>query len=162
MRPDSCVLVCLSFIARKRSLGQGNVFTTVCHSVHRQGSASRGVCIQGGGGSLHAGRVYIQSDTTGYTQRADGTHPSGMHSCFLWIYMPLDLNLCIILSISSTGELTWVFRSVGKISEELCWFDNGKAAAKWNKYSKYSAFCLARIIDVFWANESNRNSNQPQ
>ena len=51
--------------ARKRSLGQGGVFTPVCHSVHREGlhpgglppgglhwrggSASRGVCMRGGG-----------------------------------------------------------------------------------------------------------------
>ena len=52
--------------ARKRSLGQGNIFTNFCHSVHRQGvciqeslplgrSASRGVCIQGG---LHPGRLH--------------------------------------------------------------------------------------------------------
>ena len=26
------------FTARKRSLGQGNIFTPVCHSVHRGGS----------------------------------------------------------------------------------------------------------------------------
>ena len=62
--------------ARKRSLGQGNVFTPVCHSVHRgvsipacttgrmtggslsRGSLSRGVSVQGGlcpGGSLSRG-----------------------------------------------------------------------------------------------------------
>ena len=29
-RLDSCI-----FTARKRSLGQGNIFTSVCHSVHR-------------------------------------------------------------------------------------------------------------------------------
>ena len=46
--------------ARKQSLGQGNVFTPVCHSVHmgvhsRGGvSASRGVCM---GGCLNPGRV---------------------------------------------------------------------------------------------------------
>ena len=42
--------------ARKRSLGQGNVFTPVCHSVHRGGhcpsmhhrSHGRGVSVQGG------------------------------------------------------------------------------------------------------------------
>ena len=35
--------MCGIFTDRKRSLGQGNVFTPVCHSVH------------GGGGSLHPG-----------------------------------------------------------------------------------------------------------
>ena len=29
------------YYRRKRSLGQGNIFTPVCHSVHRGGSASR-------------------------------------------------------------------------------------------------------------------------
>ena len=83
--------------ARKRSLGQGNIFTNFCHSVHRQGvciqeslslgrSASRGVCIQGG---LHPGRLHQTlerlspplSDTMGYDQRVGGTHPTRMHSC---------------------------------------------------------------------------------
>ena len=68
------------------------------------GSASRGICIQGvciqGGLHLRGGGVCIQgglhpvgggcawglgrppqSDTTGYGQRAGGTHPTGMHSC---------------------------------------------------------------------------------
>ena len=41
--------------ARKRSLGQGNVLTPVCHSVHKGGFASGGICIQGG---LHPGDLY--------------------------------------------------------------------------------------------------------
>ena len=48
------------FTARKRSLGQGNIFTPVCHSVHR-----------GGGGvvSQHApGSHYIRSYTGAATQ----------------------------------------------------------------------------------------------
>ena len=36
---------CEIFTARKRSLGQGNIFTPVCHSVHQ------GVCSEGGGGA---------------------------------------------------------------------------------------------------------------
>ena len=71
------------FTARKWSLGQGNVFTSVCTSVHEGGdlhqrgrSASRagGVCIGGG-----LGRP--SPDTTGYGQQTGGTHPTGMHSC---------------------------------------------------------------------------------
>ena len=44
---------------RKRSLGQGNVFTPACHSVHRGwGSLSReGVCL-GGGSSLSSDVLY--------------------------------------------------------------------------------------------------------
>ena len=60
-----------NFIARKRSLMQGNVFTPVCHSVYQGGVSSqhasqvtclhtgrseyRGVCIQGGGGQTSPG-----------------------------------------------------------------------------------------------------------
>ena len=47
-----------------------------------KGSASRrGVCIQG---SLQPGEWTYpsKSDTTGYSQRAGGMHPTQMHSCF--------------------------------------------------------------------------------
>ena len=58
--------------ARKRSLGQGKVFTPVCHSVHRgrgsalrgsppRGHASRGLCIWGSASNrgLHPGGVHL-------------------------------------------------------------------------------------------------------
>ena len=49
------------FTARKRSLGQGNVFTTVCSQ--GRGSASKGICLRrpasGGGGSA-SGEFCIQ------------------------------------------------------------------------------------------------------
>ena len=40
--------------ARKRSLGQGNIFTPVCHSVHRGGMRGfiRGVCMVFLGGGV--------------------------------------------------------------------------------------------------------------
>ena len=91
--------------ARKRSLGQGNVFTPVYHSVHRggwlpsmhhrshdrgeegqppRGSPFRGVCIQGVGQTLPMGYYGIQ---------AGGTHPTGMHYCltFLLVIRKFDL-----------------------------------------------------------------------
>ena len=38
-----CILLeCFLFTARKRSLGQGNIFAPVCYSVHRGGTWSRG------------------------------------------------------------------------------------------------------------------------
>ena len=69
----------------QRSCGQGNIFTPVCHSVHRGG----------GSASMHAGIPTPpdqadppdQSDpppgelTPAYGIRAAGTHPTGMHSC---------------------------------------------------------------------------------
>ena len=63
-RPRSQEVPDLSFCRPQTKFGQGNVFTPVCHSVHRgvwlqggsatrgaacRGSASRGVCLQGKG-----------------------------------------------------------------------------------------------------------------
>ena len=40
------------------------------------GSASSGVCLQGGWADLPP-----RWDTMGYSQQGGGTHPTGMHSC---------------------------------------------------------------------------------
>ena len=87
------VLFCapfLIFAARKRSLRRLCFYTClsvilfaggggVCirGGLHTGGSASRGVSIQGGWADPPP------SDTTGYGQRAGGTQPTGMHSCYL-------------------------------------------------------------------------------
>ena len=48
--------------ARKRSLGQGNVFTSVCHSVHNCGGGFP-PCITGHmTGGLHLGGHYLIAD----------------------------------------------------------------------------------------------------
>ena len=63
--------------ARKRSLGQGNIFTPVCHSVHKGGSTGQvPPRDQVHPRAVHAGR---------YGQQAGGTHPTGMHSCLIII-----------------------------------------------------------------------------
>ena len=91
------LLECMLVTTRKRSLGQGNIFTPVCHSVHKGGVPGQvppspgqvhppgtppGRFTPGGRytsgrytppGAVHAGR---------YGQQAGGTHPTGMHSCF--------------------------------------------------------------------------------
>ena len=49
--------------ARKRSLWLGNIFTSVCHSVHRGGlvgGGRGGFCIQGGVGQVHNGHFKLQ------------------------------------------------------------------------------------------------------
>ena len=56
------------FTARKRSLGQGNIFTPVCHSIHGGGVPGPGGC--------------AWWRPPGAATAAGGTHPSGMHSCF--------------------------------------------------------------------------------
>ena len=76
-------------------LPQGNVFTPVCHSVHR-------VSVSGPGGSATSlradtpqgrkplgrpprqtppGQTPPAQSMLGYGQQAIGTHPTGMHSC---------------------------------------------------------------------------------
>ena len=60
--------------ARKRSLGQGNIFTPVCHSVH-------------GGGGIPA-------------CIAGGTHPTGMHSCFVLNFLySSEINFRAVSSV---------------------------------------------------------------
>ena len=94
-------------------LGQGYVFTGVCNSVHRGGVSA----------SVHAGihtplgadtpweqtppgadtppeqtppwsRHHPAAEHAGrYGQRAGGTHPTGMQSCFLWCLSLLNVNI---------------------------------------------------------------------
>ena len=73
-------------------LGQGNVFTGVCDSVHRRGGVSA---------SVHAGMHPPREDTPksrhpppppAYGQRAAGTHPTGMHSRFIMWLMSLSAS----------------------------------------------------------------------
>ena len=72
---------------------------SVSHSVHGGGD---GGLHPGEGSTSRVGRVCIQgvgwadphppSDTTGYGQRAGGTHPTGMHSCFRKIYITTSFS----------------------------------------------------------------------
>ena len=72
--------------ARKRSLGQGNMFTGVCLSTGWMpgagGAWSRGCLLWEGGlvqGGAWSGGVPGGDPPTGAA--AGGTHPTGMHSC---------------------------------------------------------------------------------
>ena len=46
--------------ARKRSLGQGNIFTPVCHSVHRGACVVWGACMVVGGVHGCGGHTWLQ------------------------------------------------------------------------------------------------------
>ena len=102
------------FIARKWSLGQGNVFTPVCHSVHRGVYPS----IQWGrhpppkADMPSLGRHLPQadsphSDTTGYSQQVGGTHPTGIHTCFFSEH--LVIHLCIQRLITFVEKYSAMF-----------------------------------------------------
>ena len=68
----SSLIVSAIFTARKRSLGQGNIFTPVCHSVHRGvpglggGAWSWVVCSWGGGLLLRVGGAWWRLPPDGY------------------------------------------------------------------------------------------------
>ena len=51
------------FTACKRSLGQGNIFTPACHSVHRGGLLLGGCLVPGG---LLSGRCLVETPPDGY------------------------------------------------------------------------------------------------
>ena len=66
--------------ARKRSLGQGNMFTGVCLST-------------GGGGGVPGGDTPRDGSTA-----VGGTHPTGMHSCY-------DIRLLTLQFFSSEPSI---------------------------------------------------------
>ena len=71
--------------SHKRSLGQGNVFTPVCHCLHMRNwlpSMHHKSHDQGGlpSGGLHLGIGQTPSSTMGYGQQVGSAHPTGMHS----------------------------------------------------------------------------------
>ena len=63
------------FTARKRSLGQGNIFTSVCQEFCSRGGAWSGGTVPGPGGD--AWRPPLPGTATA----ASGTYPTGTHSC---------------------------------------------------------------------------------
>ena len=82
----------------QRKLREGNVFTPVCHSVHKgrvSASGSGGGCLPLGPGGVHPPGQTPPRQTPPWadthlgrhppvemTIEAGGTHPTGMHSCF--------------------------------------------------------------------------------
>ena len=89
-----CIICPLTLItARKRSLGQGNIFTPVCHSVHGGGEYLVGTPpgqVHPPGQVLHPpGQVHPPGRYTPpprYGQRVGGMHPTGMQSCYMYSY----------------------------------------------------------------------------
>ena len=70
-----------NFYRPQRSCGQGNIFTPVCHSVHRGGGIPQGTKADPLPEQTPSGK-----QTLSYGLREAGTHPTGMHSCY-------DINL---------------------------------------------------------------------
>ena len=68
------------FLPPATKLRQSNVFTLVCHSVHR-GISVRGVSVQGG---YVRGVSVRETPGPAVRLRAGSTHPTGMHSCSIF------------------------------------------------------------------------------
>ena len=101
---DKSIGFLLFFTARKRSLGQGNIFRSVCprgESGPGGGACSRGCLLHGvvpaprevsasGGfwsqeGALGgSGPRGVPGGDPPTATAAGGTHPTGMHSCFIY------------------------------------------------------------------------------
>ena len=93
--------------ARKRSLGQGNGFTPVCHSVHRGGGQVSAPLHAGihppGRQPYPLGRHPRPLDTMGYGQHAGGTYPIGMHTC-LNLAFPQIQCFPLLLDLRNLGK----------------------------------------------------------
>ena len=90
---------------RIRSMGEGYVFTGVCHSVHRRGgclvrgevwvSGQRGISHFSEEGVSHFSEGGLQSPPPPiqeYGQRAVSTHPIGMYSCLKSFFVITFMN----------------------------------------------------------------------
>ena len=94
----------------QRSCGQGNIFTPVCHSVHREGSASvhGGIPPPPSGADTPPGTKHppgadpppptgpstpLGKQTPAYGLRAAGTHPTGMHTCCFVYFANLEIKI---------------------------------------------------------------------
>ena len=117
-------------------LREGNVFTVVCHSF----------CPHGG--DLHPGEICLGGlprwwsasgigwgqtpllDTTGYGQWAGGTHPTGMHSCWIWLHCYPDAYKFMLILLLVEDEIQWLnwpckinamlFWSLTRICQNTC------------------------------------------
>ena len=103
---DSTIAAVVIITARKRSLGQGNIFTPVCHSVHRGGHAwllhngcSRGACVVAPGGHVVArgGHVIIRGACV---VLLGGLHGFIWGAC--WFYSG---GACVVFSNANSGRI---------------------------------------------------------
>ena len=126
------------FTTCKRSLGQGNIFTPVCHSVHRGG-----ICLSAcwdttprnhapPGAMQHPLQtMHHQHPTPGaehagrYGQCAGGTHPTGMQSCFI-VNQSIDINdklksyAALVLLHCTLSRNSLVHLTTERVSYKLC------------------------------------------
>ena len=148
VHPSVCLSVCLSpfsFLAYywpQRSCGQGNIFTSVCHSVHREGGFCLNACWDTSPPQTRQTPPHRdktppdqedpprtrqtpppdQADPPGkqtpaYGLRAAGTHPTGMHSCFAYL---VAMSLCNLASTQSLLSLFFLSLLSSSFSTNFC------------------------------------------
>ena len=122
--------------ARKRSLGQGNIFTPVCHSVHRR----EGACMVAGGACLVAlwGCLWLLGGVHGCSRGhawllCGGVcgcwgvcmvAPGGLHSCS-------GVGACMVAPGGGTcgcsGGHVWLLRGACVVAQGACMVARGGA-----------------------------------
>ena len=151
------------FTARKRSLGQGNIFTHVCHSDHRGGSGTPPQTRPSGtrpptlepdtppGPDTPRDQTHTPQTRQppiffllAYGQRTGSTHPIGMHSCLI----------LFTEGISSLGGAIFRGAVLRGVSMMSLWiepipshllFANGRYASYWNVV----LFASVSFLDLF-------------
>ena len=114
------------FKAHKRSLGQGNIFRSVCQEFCSQrGGGAIPACIAGGSGipaCLAAGLGGVSQyafrgvcsggcllrgcgDPAVMTTATGGTHPTGMHSCWFKHQLNFYVDRCISIKLFAEGAI---------------------------------------------------------
>ena len=135
----------ITFLPPATKLGQGYVFTRVCDSVHRGVSqhalqqVSRGcaipACIAGGipaclaaglqggawGGGSAPGGAWWRHPPPGTATAVGGTHPTGMHSCYISDYILGNITFFVNLQVKASWRFENFSRSAYCLGRRNCW-----------------------------------------
>ena len=138
--------------AHKRSLGQGNIFTPVCHSVHRGGGVrgcSRGVCVVALGGAcvvLFRGACVVLFGGCAwfYSGWVCVVALGGMHGCSGGACVVLFREACVVLF----GGHAW-FYSGGGMHGFFSFFGYNEIRSMSGRYASYwNAFLFGNCNEL--------------
>ena len=127
------------FLPPATKLGQGYVFTHVCDSVYRGGGLlPGGVPGPGGGVCSQGGEVETPPVTV---TAAGGTHPTGMHSCTLFVWFREWQ------AIVRYAEIRTVAASVKEINDHGCSW-NITNAMLWKECCSIIVFRIKNVCEI--------------
>ena len=134
------------FTVRKRSLGQGNIFTPVCHSVHRGGAcvvAPRGACVVALRGVHGCSRGACMVALGG----VHGCSRGGMHGCSGGACMVALGGACVV---APRGGHTWLLpggvRGCSWGGVHGIWWDMEIRSMSGRYTSYWNAFLLSLVF----------------